>query len=140
MDGADGSSCGITCTTFICTYAVFVPHSEKIDWKIAAQFVDKGNIVSVTVTNDGSANLVFNLGVKCSDTVITSPVKVPVGQTITRTFRALSEDNVDSVPYINIGNAGRIRKMRVSSSRGVHELSAITAGTWVSVSIRGMYL
>ena len=66
---------------------------------------NKGDTVSVTVTNDGSANLVFNLGVKCSDTVITSPVKVPAGQMITRTFCVLSEDNDDSVPYINIGNA-----------------------------------
>lgn len=66
---------------------------------------NKGDTVSVTVTNDGSANLVFNLGVKCSDTVITSPVKVPAGQMITRTFCVLSEDNDDSIPYISIGNA-----------------------------------
>lgn len=66
---------------------------------------NKGNTVSITVTNYGSANLVFSLGVKRDDNVLTSPTKVPAGQTVTRTFRVLSEDTSGAVPYINIGNA-----------------------------------
>lgn len=66
---------------------------------------NKGNTVSITVTNHGSANLVFSLGVKQNDNSIICPTKVPSGQTVTRTFRVLSEDTSGAVPYINIGNA-----------------------------------
>lgn len=66
---------------------------------------NKGNTVSVTVTNHGSANLVFGLGVKHNGGLTTSPTKVPAGQSVTRTFRVLSETASGAVPHLNIGNA-----------------------------------
>lgn len=65
---------------------------------------DKGNTVSITVTNHGSANIVFKLGVK-QDNPLTVSTKVPAGETVTRTFRVLSDVAPELVPYINIGNA-----------------------------------
>lgn len=65
----------------------------------------KGNTVSITVTNHGSANLVFKLGVMEDDAPYTTSTKVPAGQTVTRTFRVLEDASSALTPYLNIGNA-----------------------------------
>ena len=66
---------------------------------------NKGNTVSITVTNYGSANIVFSLGAKQNGSTLTTPIKVPAGKTVTRTFHVLTESTDSAVPYINIGNA-----------------------------------
>lgn len=68
----------------------------------------KGDTVSITVTNHGSAAIVFNLGLRQGDTTLTSPTKVPAGETATRTFRVLGDTPEGAVPYINIGNVRNV--------------------------------
>lgn len=65
----------------------------------------KGNMVSITVTNHGSAAIVFHLGIRQDDTRLTTPTRVPAGEAVTRTFRVLTQAPEGAVPYINIGNA-----------------------------------
>ena len=66
---------------------------------------NKGNTVSVTVTNEGSAPLVFSLGMKKENTKILDGTQVPAGETVTRTFQIIGEAKDGAVPYIDIGNA-----------------------------------
>ena len=68
----------------------------------------KGDTVSITVTNHGSAAIVFNLGLRQDDTTLTTPTKVPAGETVTRSFRILAQAPEGAVPYINIGNARNV--------------------------------
>ena len=102
-----------------CNGAVFDGYMEEVQGVIPEEHRDVenytsevepiahgGNTVSVTVTNKGRANIVFRLGIKKGDLVMAQPTKVPAGETVTRTFRLLSDDNgADTVPWIELGNA-----------------------------------
>lgn len=65
---------------------------------------NRGNTVSVIVTNQGQDDIVFRLGVQKDDTVIATAIRVPAGGVGVRTFRMLSDSESSAKPYIEVGN------------------------------------
>lgn len=64
----------------------------------------KGNLISITVTNHDPRKAVqFDLGTNVNDTHILLPVRVPAGESVTRTVEITDFDALDNCPvYISI--------------------------------------
>lgn len=65
---------------------------------------NKGNMVSVIVTNQGQSDIVFRLGIQKDDTVVATSIRVPDGEVRVRTFRMLPDSQSGAEPYVEVGN------------------------------------
>lgn len=72
----------------------------------------KGNLISITVTNhDPSKAVQFDLGANANDTYIKLPVRVPAGESVTRTVEITDFGALDYCPvYISVSCPDDIRR------------------------------
>lgn len=86
-------------------------HNTEEDYEAEIELVDgAGDYVSITVTNNSNWRPIeFDLGIKKGTDCLVLPTRVPIGKTITRTFRVIAEEErSDVVPFIRLGSPDEV--------------------------------
>ena len=90
------------------------------EWKSKEDFVNEleplkssdGDYVSITITNRGDYPVSFGLGFTSEGMTLSTPTQVPAKETVTRTLRCISFDNLKDTPInLTIDSGNHVSRM-----------------------------